>query len=118
MTLTMYAPLARCLAVLTVLLWGPAAWAGPTSKPDPVHGKELAERLCTNCHLVGGTMQEEANPDVPSFPEIANFGGQTAGAIMARIILPKHPMPQIPLEKSELSDLAAYIMSLREAPQP
>lgn len=111
-------PLCRILAALTLLLWGAPVWAGPTSKPDPVHGKELAERLCTNCHLVGGAMQEEANPDVPSFPEIANFEGQTAGAIMARIILPKHPMPQIPLEKSELSDLAAYIMSLREAPQP
>jgi hypothetical protein len=28
-------------------------------------------------------------------------------------MLPKHPMPQIPLTKSELSDLAAYILSLR-----
>jgi hypothetical protein len=35
---------------------------------------------------------------------------------MARIILPKHPMPQIPLTKSELADLASYILSLRDAP--
>ena len=31
---------------------------------------------------------------------------------MAFIVLPKHPMPQIPLTKSELADLSAYIMSL------
>ena len=40
--------------------------------------------------------------------------GQTAGAIMAHIMLPKHPMPTIPLTKSELANLAAYILSLRE----
>ncbi len=51
-----------------------------------------------------------------SFREIANKPGQTAGGLFARIILPKHLMPQIPLEKSELTDLAAYIMSLRDQP--
>jgi mono/diheme cytochrome c family protein len=112
------ASLARVVVVLPVLLFAATASAGPTSKPDPVSGKQLAERLCTNCHLVGSVTQEQANSDVPSFPEIANLEGQTAGAITARIILPKHPMPQIPLTKPELNDLAAYIMSLREAPQP
>jgi mono/diheme cytochrome c family protein len=112
------ATVARVLAILPALLWACAASAGPTSKPDPVHGKDLAERLCTNCHLVGSATQEQANPDVPSFPEIANLDGQTAGGIVARIVLPKHPMPQIPLTKTELTDLAAYIMSLRDPPQP
>ena len=90
------------------------AFAGPvTDKPDPVHGQDLAERLCSNCHLVGSG-QRQANADVPSFHEIANKQGQTEGAIMARIVLPKHPMPQIPLTKSELADLAAYIKGLRD----
>lgn len=83
--------------------------------PDKARGQSLAERLCTNCHLVAAS-QEHANADVPSFREIANREGQTAGAITARIILPKHPMPQIPLDKSELADLAAYILSLRDRP--
>ena len=39
---------------------------------------------------------------------------QSAGAIMAHIMLPKHPMPTIPLTKSELADLSAYILSLRQ----
>lgn len=104
------------IAAGLIALAGQAS-AGPTSKPDPETGKALAERLCTNCHLVGSDRQEHANPDVPSFPEIANLPAQTAGAIEARIMLPKHPMPQIPLTKAELSDLAAYILSLRsEAP--
>ena len=77
-------------------------------------GKELAARLCSNCHLVGTSEQQQTNADVPSFHEIANKEGQSAGAIMAHIMLPKHPMPTIPLTKSELADLSAYILSLRQ----
>lgn len=91
--------------------------AGPvTPKPDPIHGRQLAESLCSNCHLVGTGEQTEALADVPSFREIADKEAQTAGAIMARIVLPKHPMPQIPLAKNELADLSAYILSLRQKP--
>ena len=84
-----------------------------TSAPSPEHGKDLAERLCSNCHLVTST-QENANVDVPSFVEIANMESQTDGSIMAKIIIPKHPMPTIPITQAELRDLAAYIMSLRQ----
>jgi len=91
-----------------------AALAGPvTSAPDPAHGKQLAQRLCINCHLVDSS-QTEAVADVPSFGEIANRLGQTPGSIMAKIVIPKHPMPVIPITKSELNDLTAYIMTLRD----
>jgi hypothetical protein len=65
-------------------------------------------------NLIGNDEQQQANVDVPSFQEIANKEGQSAGTIMAHIMLPKHPMPTIPLTKSELADLSAYILSLRE----
>ena len=55
--------------------------------------------------------QEHANVDVPSFREIAN---KAAGTIMGRIVLPSHPMPEIPLTTREIADLAAYIMTLRD----
>ncbi|HEX2447840.1 MAG TPA: c-type cytochrome [Methyloceanibacter sp.] len=91
------------------------AVAGPaTNQPDPFHGKELAQQLCSNCHLVDN-QQQQVNADVPTFNEIANQEGQTAGAIMAHIVLPKHPMPTIPLTQSELADLAVYIMSMRKS---
>ncbi len=75
-------------------------------------GKALGERVCSNCHLVSD-QQAKAVADVPSFREIANKPNLTEGEIMARIVIPKHPMPAIPLTKHELEDLAAYIMSLR-----
>jgi len=90
-----------------------ASLAGVTSVPDPENGKQLAQRLCSNCHLVESG-QEHAVADVPSFHEIANMEGQTEGSIMGKIIIPKHPMPVIPITKSELADLAAYIMSMKD----
>ena len=102
------------LAVCTFLGGVPAVASPVTSAPDAGHGKQLAFRLCSNCHLVGDPEQQQAIADVPSFQEVANKVGQSAGAIMAHILLPSHAMPVIPLTKSELSDLAAYILSLRE----
>jgi mono/diheme cytochrome c family protein len=101
------------IAFLLLAAPGMASAGGVTSKPDPASGKALAERLCTNCHIVNAD-QSQANVDIPSFKEIGSRPGQTEGTIMAFIVLPKHPMPQIPLTKSELADLSAYIFSLRE----
>jgi mono/diheme cytochrome c family protein len=75
-------------------------------------GRAVADRVCTNCHLVSD-QQNNAVADVPSFQEIADKPDQTEGRIMARIAIPKHPMPVIPITKDELEDVAAYIMSLR-----
>ena len=107
------------VAALALPLFASLALAGVTSKPDPAQGKILAEKLCTNCHLVESAQQQQpANADVPSFKEIAEREDQSAGAIAARIMLPKHPMPQIPLTKAELADLAAYILNLRDGGKP
>ncbi len=112
-TVRMTARLALSVIGLSLLGAG-AGLAGPvTSLPDPEHGKELAQRLCSNCHLVSSD-QAHAVADVPSFHEIANMEGQTAGGIMAMIVIPKHPMPVIPITKSELNDLSEYIMTLKD----
>jgi len=103
-------------AWLSLLTSGAALAAPIPGQPDPEHGKALAESLCSNCHLVGTGTQGQVNADVPSFREIANMQGQTAGDIIAHVMLPKHPMPQIPLTKEELADLAAYIIGLRDQP--
>jgi mono/diheme cytochrome c family protein len=103
------------LLMLLISAGGRTSAAPVTSAPNSQRGQELAAQLCSNCHLVGTVEQQHANADVPSFHEIANKEGQSAGAIMVHIMLPKHPMPTIPLTKSELADLAAYILSLRDA---
>ena len=110
----MYARSLYTLSMLVLVASGGTIAAPVTSAPNTQHGQQLAARLCSNCHLVGNAEQQQANADVPSFHEIANKEGQGASEIMAHIMLPKHPMPTIPLTKRELADLAAYILSLRD----
>jgi mono/diheme cytochrome c family protein len=72
----------------------------------------------TSARIVTSSAPASSNRRMPmsqAFPGIANKEGQTAGSIMAHIVLPKHPMPTIPLTQSELADLAAYILTLRES---
>ena len=59
--------------LLLLFAAAPALAAAPaTDALDAMNGKELASRLCSNCHLVGSGQQQQANADVPSFHEIAN----------------------------------------------
>ncbi len=46
-------PLVLVSAWLSLLVAGVAFAATIPGQPDPVHGKVLAESLCSNCHLVG-----------------------------------------------------------------
>jgi len=83
--------------------------------PDAKAGQEVAEKLCTSCHMVGRQpASASVLADVPSFVAIANKPGQSAESIAGRIVVPHPPMPQIHLSRNEIADLAAYILSLRE----
>src|SRR5262245_39731850 len=85
---------------LTLLVAATPALAGApaTNAPDPMNGQELASRLCSNCHLVGSGQQEQANADIPSFHEIANK---------------QSTMPNIIVEKDDMLNVIAYILSLK-----
>jgi cytochrome c len=79
--------------------------------PDPVRGREIAEKLCTNCHVVvpGGVVT--SNP-ASSFPVIAARPGQTPEKIAGSIVVPHPQMPNIALTIAEIRDVVAYISSL------
>ena len=83
--------------------------------PDARAGNDLADKLCSSCHIVGNQASSASvSADVPSFVAIAKKPGQTAEAVAGRIVVPHPPMPQIHLTRSEIADLAAYILSLRK----
>ena len=66
----------RIVSVIGVALFFGAglAFAIRDNKPDPFHGNELAQQLCSNCHLVDN-QQQQTNAGIPSFNEIANKEG-------------------------------------------
>jgi mono/diheme cytochrome c family protein len=77
-------------------------------------GKDIAERVCAGCHAIdgrqGGTVM---GADVPSFRALADRPYRTPESLQAYIMTPRHPMPAIPLELSEIRDVVDYIQSLK-----
>jgi mono/diheme cytochrome c family protein len=77
-------------------------------------GKEIAERVCAGCHAIDGRQGSTVQgTDVPSFRALADRPYRTPESLQAIIMTPRHPMPAIPLELSEIRDVIAYIQSLK-----
>ena len=75
---------------------------------DAANGRQLAQRWCSACHVVG-LDQRQGNPDVPTFGAIARKPDFDA-ARLALFLLDPHPkMPNMGLSRMEAADLAAYI---------
>ena len=94
--------------VLFALLSGPAWAAG-----NPEQGRQLAERWCASCHLVGPG-QREASADVPTFASIAQREDLPESLLAAFLTTPHPPMPNMALSRQEIADVLAYIRSLRQ----
>lgn len=107
-TLRMFA----CLSILLVA-GAPAAAAQSLEKVDAANGERLVRKLCVNCHQVAPDSGDPVLADVPGFREVANRPGMTREAIETFVLNPHPPMPQVQLTRDELSDISAYIMSLR-----
>lgn len=102
---------ATTLALATPLL---SAGANAQTSADPASGHTLAQKLCSNCHLVGRGDAEPTRPGTPSFEAIGNRDGQTPERIAGAIIVPHPEMPQVPLTIKEIRDIVAYIGSLKK----
>jgi mono/diheme cytochrome c family protein len=98
------------IAVLALTSRAAAAQSGPV---DTQHGRELAAKLCSNCHAVPNDPSNVGRPDVPSFAAIARKPNITPERIAGAIVLPHPEMPGVPLSRAEIRDIAAYILSLR-----
>jgi cytochrome c2 len=92
--------------------------ADPPKPPSAENGQQLAQRFCTNCHLVGSEQTTVGTIGPPPFTTIANKADQTADKIKGALILPHPPMPDMQLTGTEMMDLIAYIQTLRKADQP
>ncbi len=104
---------------IAVMAVGGIAIAGPASaqmnRGDAKRGHELAERVCTVCHIVSPNSAGTVNPDVPTFAAIARKKDVTAEHLAGRIIVPHPAMPNTQLTVAEIRDVVAYILSLKPA---
>lgn len=77
----------------------------PASDPAARPGKEIADRLCNECHLFGSGM-------APSFFQVAKRRPWDADAL-AQALQHSHDMVPVTLPADERDKLAAYIKSFR-----
>jgi mono/diheme cytochrome c family protein len=101
------------LPLLATLAPGAASAQG-APPGDPTAGRELARRLCSSCHLVSPEQRGPVPDGVPSFMAIADRPETTADRLAGAMISPPHPaMPQPPLDRRQVRDVVAYVLSLR-----
>jgi mono/diheme cytochrome c family protein len=120
-------PPSPALAVSIVLLWPinlhaqePEFDLKPNEQeskvPDLPNGETLARKLCVGCHVLDPGLGKIPQADVPSFRIIADRPNQTTETLTTWLLAPHAPMPDPHLSRTEIRDLAGYIMSLRKVP--
>lgn len=99
------------LLSLIILLSAPTGLrAEPQDSGDAEEGFIFAKAVCANCHAIVSD-ETSPSPEAPTFDEIAEQSGMSAKSIVERIQAVHPKMPNIPMERQELIDLAAYILS-------
>ena len=76
-------------------------------------GLALARQICSECHDIEKTPVRAPNPVAPGFETIANVPGMTGAALSAAMHRSHVTMPNVILNADELSNIVAYILSLR-----
>jgi mono/diheme cytochrome c family protein len=84
----------------------------PSFAADSDHGKEIAKRWCASCHLVerGKT---SAIDQAPTFDYLARTPDFNANKLAFLLLQPHPNMPSVSLNRTEVADMADYILSLK-----
>jgi len=83
---------------------------------DPVAGQRFAMNLCAECHMVAVGQSGLYRADAPPFPDLATMPSTTALSLRVFLQTPhaKRNMPDLVLTESQMDDVIAHILSLRE----
>jgi len=84
----------------------------PASAADANNGKTLAERWCSNCHVVSQG-QKSATDQAPPFASIARMPDFGATMLTFLLLKPHPSMPRLELSRTEAADLADYIATVK-----
>jgi mono/diheme cytochrome c family protein len=84
---------------------------------NPDAGHEIAQKWCSDCHVVDHEQRRATSTGAPTFAAIAGMKTTTPLGLHAFLQTPHHRMPDLHLSQEEGDDLVAYIMSLRTPDQ-
>jgi mono/diheme cytochrome c family protein len=80
---------------------------------DAQAGFTYAKAVCANCHAIVSN-ETSPVPEAPVFDEIANMPGMSAKALLVWMQTQHPTMPNITLERDDLMDVIAYILSRKD----
>ena len=101
--------LIRPILMVVMLAAASAAQAGDAAK-----GRATAEEFCVRCHVVDPA-QTSGSDTAPPFRDVAKNPAWTdAARLMAQLADPHPAMPGFTLSRQEVSNLIAYLATLRE----
>jgi len=107
---------------LFLVLWLTAGTAGPYGvaafaqdvRGDPVAGRQLVVKECSECHSVSAEQRKLRLYAAPGFDEVAGKTQTTAISLRA-FLQQTHPsMPNFMLTTAERDNVIAYILSLKQ----
>ena len=91
---------------------------GPILAADAYQGKDIAERWCAGCHVVEHEQKGAPTDQAPPFASIATRDDFGANKLALLLFKPHPNMPKLELSRSEIADLAEYILTLKGASSP
>ena len=95
---------------LLALATAPVAFAAE-DVGDPQAGFEYAEAFCSGCH--GISAEQSPLPKATRFREVADRPGVTGTALRVWMETSHPAMPNIVVEKQDMLNVIAYILSLK-----
>jgi mono/diheme cytochrome c family protein len=93
--------------------------AGAARGQDIQNGRGIAELWCSDCHLVDPQERKSGRDSAPTFLSIARMKSTTETSLAAFLSIPHGGggrMPDLVLNRNEIQDVSAYILSLRRLP--
>ena len=102
----------RLLFINTVAAFSLLAMTTGAAVADVATGGRIAQRWCSNCHVISNSQTSPVPQGPPTFITIAK-SGMSADQLRAFLSHPHGAMPDLALTRTEIDDLIAYIQSLR-----
>ena len=99
-------------AAMILLLASAPLCANAQEAGDPRAGLASAREVCASCHAVQAGETRSPNAKAPSFEAIARTPGMTGTALTVALRSSHETMPNLMLEREELENVIAYILSL------
>jgi mono/diheme cytochrome c family protein len=106
-----FLPWILTLGLMAVSATGPAHAQGIG---NPAEGKRIAASTCSSCHQIDVQLRDSTNDPVPSFQAIAAMPSTTMLSINVFLRTSHNVMPNIRLTEDQITDISAYILSLRD----